>query len=181
MPTGEPDGYLFVSQQEHLVAQARLDGFTLSRLQPYHDGQTFLNQARELWQSYVAAAHPFAVKRLAMRNVNRIEMPLGTEIQRYILTCPEIARALPQEMLNFFLNIVIPDAASGAIAAINQTFAQADPERSVIPLIFDVEASREVKMDTDSAEIWEVLAQLRVLKNRIFFRSLTVEALERYR
>jgi len=44
-PTDQPDGFVFHSPTELLIAQARLDGFSLSRLRPYHDGDTFVNQA----------------------------------------------------------------------------------------------------------------------------------------
>ena len=179
-PSDQPDGYIFHSRKDLLIAQARLDGFTLSRLQPYHEGDTFLKQARELWERYVAVARPVKVKRLAIRNINRIEMDPDAELQRYVLTGPEIARALPQQMLHFFIRIVVPDA-SGALAIINETIAPAAADALKIPLIFDVDAFREVEFAPDAPEIWETLGALRALKNRIFFRSLTVEALEAFR
>jgi uncharacterized protein (TIGR04255 family) len=45
----QPDGFVFEAPAEFLIAQARLDGFSLSRLNPYHDGDTFMSQATELW------------------------------------------------------------------------------------------------------------------------------------
>ena len=181
VPADRPDGYVFNSPSELLVAQARLNGFSLSRLRPYHDGDTFVQQATELWRRYVSVAHPTKVTRLSIRNVNRIEISPGSELQRYVLTGPEIARALPQQMLHFFLRLVIPDAASGAVAVVNQTIGPPSPENVTIPLIFDIEAAREIQLPPEGQEIWETLAALRVLKNRIFFRSLTVEALETFR
>lgn len=180
-PPDHPDGYVFHSQEDLLLAQARLDGFTLSRLQPYHNGDVFQKQARDLWERYVAVARPVKVKRLAIRNVNRIEMDPGSEIQRYILTGPEISRALPQQMLHFFMRIVVPDATSGALVIINETIAPALADALTIPLILDIDAFREVDLTPNSPEIWETLRALRVLKNRIFFRSLTAEALEKFR
>jgi uncharacterized protein (TIGR04255 family) len=181
VPSNRPDGYLFTSHSELLVAQARLNGFTLSRLRPYHDGDTFIQQATELWRRYVLVARPTKVTRLAIRNVNRIEMAPGSELQQYVLTGPEIARALPQQMLDFFLRLVIPDAASGAVAVVTQTLGPRTPEDVTIPLIFDIDAFREIQLSPEGQEIWEALATLRTLKNRIFFRSLTVEALEAFR
>lgn len=181
VPADQPDGYLFTSRGELLVAQARMNGFSLSRVRPYHDGDKFTEQAIELWRRYVAVAHPTKVTRLAIRNVNRIEMAPGSELQQYVLTGPEIARALPQQMLDFFLRLVLPDAASGAVVVVNQTLGPPTPENVTIPLIFDVEVFREIQLPPEGQEIWDTIGTLRILKNRIFFRSLTVEALEAFR
>ena len=180
-PSSEPDGYLFQAPNELLVAQARLDGFTLSRLRPYHDGDTFTTQAREYWARYVAVARPTRITRIAVRNVNRIEMEPGGELQRYVLTAPEISRALPQQLLHFFLRLMLPDAKSGAIAIITQTVGPPAGETSSIPLIFDIETFLDVDLPPGSDQVWEAVSILRKFKNRIFFRSLTTEALESFR
>jgi len=176
-PAPTPDGYLFRSPGDKLIAQARLDGFTLSRLRPYHDGDTFLAQARQLWEQYVRVARPQKVTRAAIRNVNRIEMAPGSDIQRYVLTGPEIAHALPQSMIAFFMRVVMPDP-SGAFAVITETLGEPDPEGKAIPLIFDVDAFQQIELEPSDPALWNVLAVLRALKNRVFFRSLTTEALE---
>jgi uncharacterized protein (TIGR04255 family) len=180
-PSNEPDGYVFSSSTDFLVAQARLNGFTLSRIKPYHDGDTFLAQARDLWERYCGIAHPTRVKRLAIRNVNRIEMLPDSDLERYVLTCPGIARSLPQRMLNFFLRLVLPDE-SGAIALVTQAIAPTSPDDvSVVPLIFDIDVFLEVDLAPDSPQIWDTISTLRKLKNRIFFKSLTTESLEAFR
>lgn len=179
-PDFSPDGYVFRASEEHLTAQARLDGFTLSRLKPYHAGGIFIEQARELWERYLDIARPIKVTRLAVRNVNRIEMDLGSDLQRYVLTGPEISRALPQQMHGFFMRLVIPDP-SGAAAIITETFGEPDAAAGTIPLIFDIDAFREVELEPRSPDIWEIIGSLRALKNRLFFRSITTEALEAFR
>jgi uncharacterized protein (TIGR04255 family) len=179
-PSSAPDGYLFRSPSENLIVQARLDGFTLSRLHPYHDGDTFAEQAADLWRRYVRIARPIEVTRLAVRNVNRIDVLPGVDLQRYLLTAPQISRGLPQLMAGFFLQIVLPDV-SGAVAIVNETFGNWEPGSRTIPVILDIDASRTIQLEPNGAEIWEIIAQLRKLKNRIFFKSLTTEALEAYR
>ena len=179
-PSPAPDGYLFRSPSENLIIQARLDGFTLSKLQPYHDGNTFASQAAEFWQRYVRIARPDRITRVAVRNVNRIDVTPGVDLQRYLLTAPEIARGLPQLMAGFFMQLVMPDV-SGAVVIVNETFGSRDPGSNTIPVILDIDASRAIDLDPNSDEIWEIITQLRTLKNRIFFKSLTTEALEKYR
>ena len=179
-PPAIPDGYLFRSPNENLIVQARLDGFTLSKLQPYHDGSTFASQAKEFWQRYVRVARPDRVTRIAVRNVNRIDVSPGADLQRYLLTVPEIARGLPQLMAGFFMQLIIPDV-SGAVVIVNETFGSSDSRLNTIPVILDIDASRAIDLDPNGAEIWEILVELRKLKDRFFFKSLTTEALETYR
>jgi uncharacterized protein (TIGR04255 family) len=182
VPPAEPDGFSFRAPTQRLVAQTRRDGFSLSRLYPYHDGNTFIDQAKEFWERYVRIAEPVRVTRVSVRNVNRILIPVGTEFERFILTGPEIARSLPQNLLHFFLRLVIPDQATGALALVTETIAPADEaEIGVIPFVFDIEASLDVSLPPQSDGIWEVTSMLRKFKNRIFFRSLTTEAMESFR
>ena len=179
-PAERPDGYIFTAAEERFVVQARLDGFTLSRLPPYHDGDTFQIQARTFWDRYREIARPERVTRIAVRNINVIQITPGLDLQTYILTGPEIARSLPQTMLNFFMRLVVPDE-SGAVAVITETFGETDLDSNLIPLVFDIDASINVDLAPDSPELWKVLASLRAFKNRIFFNSLTPKALEAYR
>ncbi|MBM4125009.1 MAG: TIGR04255 family protein, partial [Nitrospira sp.] len=74
--SGGPDGYLFPSADGRQIVQARLDGFTFNRLKPYDKWETFRDEAKELWQQYVRIASPEVVTRLALRYINRIEIPL---------------------------------------------------------------------------------------------------------
>lgn len=180
-PSNEPDGYLFRAPADLLVAQARLDGFTLSRLRPYHDGDTFIRQTRENWARYVSVVGPTRITRVAVRNVNRIEMAPGSDYQRYVLTGPQISRALPQLLQHFFLRLEVPDADSGAMAIVTQTIGPPEGEASSIPLIFDIDAFLNADLAPNADQLWDLVNDLRRLKNRIFFRSLTTEALEAFR
>lgn len=180
MPPPEPDGYLFTSESERLIAQARRDGFTLSRLNPYHEGGQFIQEAQELWQRYADIVGPVKVTRLAVRNVNRINIEVGAALERYILTGPSIARALPQFLAGYFLRMQLPDP-SGSHAVVTQAFGQSSPENQVVPLIFDIDAFKEVELLPGDSEIWNIISELRSLKNRIFFNSVTGYCLERYR
>lgn len=108
-------------------------------------------------------------------------MEPGVDMLSLVLTAPQIAMALPQTMIDLFMRVAIPDP-SGSVAVIHQTLAPMQGGESAPPLIFDVDALRDVHMDPNDDEgIWAALEELRCLKNRIFFNSLTTRAIERYR
>lgn len=51
-PAATEDGYIFLSRDGKQVVQARLDGFTFSRLSPYGNWTAFRDEAKEHWSRY---------------------------------------------------------------------------------------------------------------------------------
>ena len=176
---GGPDGYLFTSVDGRQVVQARLDGFTFSRLKPYDKWEALRDEARELWQHYVRITSPEAVTRVALRYINRIEIPLPIrDFKDYILTTPEIAPDLPQGLGSFFMRLVIPDPKAQAVAIVTETVEPIDESSNRLPLIFDIDVFRMAAFNVQDKSLWETLEQLHDLKNDIFFKSITPKAKE---
>ena len=177
--TGEPDGYLFTSVDGRQVVQARLDGFTFSRLKPYDKWTTLRDEAQELWQHYVRIASPETVTRVALRYINRIEIPIPMrDFKDYILTTPEIAPDLPQGLGSFFMRLVIQDPNAQAVAIVTETMEPIDESRNRLPLIFDIDVFRMAAFNIQDNAMWEVFEYLHDLKNDIFFKSITLKAKE---
>jgi uncharacterized protein (TIGR04255 family) len=176
-----PDGFLFYSRKaDALVVQARLDGFTFSKLQPYTEWKHIRPLATSLWNHYVSIAKPESVSRVAVRYINRIELPVGAAFKDHLLTVPEIAKGLPQGLPDFLMRLVLPHP-SGAIAIITQGVAERPPDNKTFPFVFDIDVYREVDLEPMSEEIWNDLEELRIYKNRIFFNSMTEGTLERFK
>jgi uncharacterized protein (TIGR04255 family) len=177
--SGDTIGFLFASDDNRQVVQARLDGFTFSRLKPYESWESLRDEARALWEQYRELARPEGITRVALRYINRIEIPLPFgDFKDYILTFPEIAPGLPQGLSNFFMMLVIPKADIEATAVINETM---EPPSDKVPLIFDIDVSRVGAFDVGSEEYWRYFEQLRNFKNDIFFGSMTDKAKELFR
>jgi uncharacterized protein (TIGR04255 family) len=180
MPPSTPDGFLFRARDESSVVQARMDGFTFSKLKPYEDWKTFSGAAKELWARYVGVVSPIRATRVAVRYLNRIELPVGVNIGDYLKTVPQIASGIPQDLGSFLMRLVIPDAASGCVAILTETTVP-DQSSTVYPVILDIDVFREIKLDPSDPQLWTILEQLRNFKNTIFFRTLTELALESYK
>ncbi|HTA41392.1 MAG TPA: TIGR04255 family protein [Bryobacteraceae bacterium] len=170
-----PDGLLMRSESEALVVQARLDGFSLNKLAPYAKWDALRAQAQELWQRYLDVAGPVAVKRLAVRYINRIELEPGVDFKESILTVPEIAPGIPQGLPEYFMRLVIPHE-SGSTAIVTQ--ASLPP---TFDMLFDIDVFRFTDIRaSDFEEIWPTLEELRAYKNVIFFNSITPKQMEKY-
>lgn len=176
-----PDGYILSSADGTQIVQARLDGFTFSRLKPYENWEELRDSAKALWKTYCETASPLMITRIAVRYLNRIEMPVPVrDFGDWILTQPKLAPGLPQRLAGFFFRVSLPFEELRGVAQVTQTIEPGAYEKSV-PLIFDIDAFSQVELSTDSDETWERFERLREIKNRVFFESMTDKALEMYR
>lgn len=174
------DGYLFRTEDGTEVVQARLDGFTFSRLKPYTDWADMRSKSMRLWDAYEKVARPLQIKRIAVRYINQIQVQMGLDIREYVSTTFDIAQDLPQAFNNFLLRIQIPFPDPAASVIITQTTGEQSEDESV-PLIFDIDVFRVGTPEIDRASLWDQLDQLREVKNQVFFRSVTEKAKEAFR
>lgn len=172
------DGYLFRSSTGKKIVQARLDGFTFNKLKPYETWEVFCSEAHKLWDSYSRIVNPTKVKRIALRYINRIEVPMSMkDFREYILTSFEVAPKLPQAVSHFFMRLVIPNPKIEATAIITETMEN-PTSNQMLPIIFDIDAFRETQYEANDSEIWDDFEKLRNFKNEIFFNSITDKTME---
>jgi uncharacterized protein (TIGR04255 family) len=186
MPIATPpkeDGYLFQSRDGKRIVQARLDGFSFNQLKPYDTWEALRDEAKQLWARYVDIARPEIVKRIALRYINRMDLPLPfTDFSDYVRIAPEIAPGIPQGVQNFFLRLEIPYP-SGALAIVTETLQPpADPAQArTLPLILDIDVIRIEDSNAPFVDIWEKFEELRKIKNDIFFSTIKPRAEELFR
>jgi len=174
--SGRPDGYLFTSSDDLQTIQARLDGFGFSRMKPYEHWSAFRAEAKRQWEKYRDLLQPKSITRIGLRYLNRLELPLPVnDLRKYVRNTPELAPDLPQVLTGFFMAVQLPVDASFAV--ITETIEPATP--AILPFILDIAVHREGQFDSDS--MWDVFDELRELKNRIFFHSVTDHAKEMFR
>lgn len=179
--SGMPDGYLFSSPSGKKIVQARLDGFTFNKLKPYENWELFNSEAHDLWNIYLELANPVKITRIALRYINRIEIPLPMkDFKEYILTVPEIAPELPQGLSNFFMRLEIPNPAIETTAIITQTMETLTDDQR-LPFIFDIDVFQSKAYSGNKTEMWEEFEKLRLFKNEIFFNSVTGKTKELFR
>lgn len=177
---GGPQGFLFRSPSDHKIVQARMDGFTFNKLKPYEEWKKFRDEARELWDTYHEMFNPSKIMRIALRYINRIEVPLPFgDFKEYILTTPEIAPNLPQSLAHFYMQLVMQEPNIKAIAVITQTMENVT-ENNLLPLVLDIDVFKEA-IFTDEITLWDDIEKLRTFKNDIFFDSVTDKAKELFK
>ncbi len=176
------DGYLFLSPNGEKIVQSRLDGFTFNKLKPYSNWETFSKEAKYYWEHYIKIVKPINVTRIALRYINRIEIPLPIkDFKEYFLTVPEVAPGVPQGLSGLFMQLVIPKEEIGSTAIITMTYDKVDPNKAVWPFIFDIDAFNNNVLLPNSIEIWKKLEQLREFKNQIFLNTMTNKTKEMFK
>jgi len=174
----EQTGYRSISSDGKLVCQRQLQGFTFSRLAPYESWGPFRDIARSLWSVYRDATRPRRVTRLAIRYVNRINVPKASaELKDYFRTLPEISSDLPQTIDGFFMQVQLPLDDIEASVILNHTIVP-PTERNVISVILDVDLFCEDTVPNDDGGIWDYFETLHTRKNEIFEACITEKTRE---
>jgi uncharacterized protein (TIGR04255 family) len=174
-------GFRFQSADGKQVHQARLNGFSMSRLAPYQSWDEFSCEARRLWEIYRAVATPSAVVRAAVRYINRIDLPLPIrDFEDYLRTIPQVSPDLPQALLGFFFQLRIPLEDIQSEAMIIATIMDQESPHFV-PVVLDIDAFRTLDIPPDDDGLWALMEDLRRAKNRIFEACITDRTRELFR
>jgi len=169
------------SHDEKFVAQCRLSGFTLSRMQPYDGWENLIEESKRLWAIYSERLSPARVLRLATRFINNLQLPMqmGDSYKTYLHKLVDVPDGAPQAVASFFQRFELVDVEN--TSHVNLTIAlRESPPSPPVPVILDVDAFRLVDLSPTDSQLWEVLEHLRKLKNETFFGALTEKAAELY-
>ena len=176
-----PVGVRLHSSDDKYVAQCRLAGFTLSRLEPYETWTQLLQETQRVWSLYRDRLKPAQVTRVATRFINNLRLPMeqGASFQKYLQKFADVPDEAPQALASFFQRFQLVDAPRNAF--VNLTLAlESNPPGEPSPVILDVDAFTFPDLAPGDEELWAILHHLRDLKNRCFFGCLTERAVELY-
>ena len=165
---------------DSMVAQFRVDGFTFSKLEPYTTWNAVFSEALRLWAVYARLAEPAEVVRIAVRYINRLQVPVPAQIGDYLAAPPTVPPPISRQLRQFLCRLVIDDVRRNASAVIVQA---SEPliGPPAITLLIDIDASKEsLAVAPEDPRLPEMFLQLRDLKNEIFFASITEKTVEMY-
>jgi uncharacterized protein (TIGR04255 family) len=169
-------GLRFLSKDKKQICQARLDGFSFSRLAPYATWQSFHAEAYRLWEVYRKKVQPKYVQRIAVRYINRLDLPQVSnqplDFKDYLRTIPEIAPGLPQALSSYLMQLEIPQEDLKTMLIINQALLPPARENHVSVLL-DIGMFREVNLLSTDTTFWDQLEELRQQKNNVFEACIT--------
>lgn len=173
----------FLQEDEKQLVQIRAQGFSFNRLAPYTSLDDYLPEIERTWRLFVELASPALIRRVRLRYINRIPLPLtadGVDLDEYVQIGPRLPDDETLTLVGFLNQQRLVEEPTGNQASI--TLTTQPGVQDVFPLILDIAALRE---ESAKPENWAwVLVQiqsLRMLKNRVFKNSLTKRCLELFR
>ena len=178
----EPLGLRLTSRDKRQIAVFKRDGFVFSRLPPYERWDSFRSEARRLWDIYRGRVGPVKVLRFGLRYINKLHIPFGQEVDKYLNLCPQIPNnpdGTPMVMNSSYLRVdtILKEPAGQLI--IQQ--ASLPPEKegyASLSLDFDLQFANQ---QTDDQHVWLILEAARRVKNQLFVDSLKPTYLETFR
>jgi len=174
------DGYRYVSSDKKQIMQARLDGFTFSRLHPYIKWEELRDEAHRLWQLYKNITSPESITRVAVRYINNLKIPMPIkDFDEYLTAPPMVPEGLPQGVSSFLTRTIIHEPSFGANAIITQALEQVVAD--VAPVILDIDVFKLESKGIVEKDAWEIIEKLRHFKNKVFFSSITDNLKEMYK
>ncbi|HNV88902.1 MAG TPA: TIGR04255 family protein [Methylotenera sp.] len=174
-------GYRFENTDKKYVFMATKNGFSLSKLAPYDDWSTFLNEAKKISKVYFGILGHQNITRTAIRYVNVIEITEEkADFDDYLVAGPKVPEGLPNVVSEFLLRNVIPCVDQKAYVTIVQAYGEGD-QIGKAKVVLDIDVVCVEEYNSSSDKQWELLDILRTLKNNAFFKSLHPKALEKYK
>ncbi|MDZ4837521.1 MAG: TIGR04255 family protein [Candidatus Melainabacteria bacterium] len=167
------DGFVLTDESEKLVLQVKLSGFTLSRLHPYTNWEEFRDEANRLWEIYKNQTLPKSIARIAVRYLNKLDIPLPVrDLRDYLRTYPELSSDMEPQIVGYFMQLQCPQPSLKATAVLTQGMI-APTVPNVVSILLDIDLSRSHALPTEEEALWELLDQFRHAKNKIFEASIT--------
>lgn len=168
-------GYRLANSTQSCIAQVRTNGFAFSRLAPYESWEEWKDEAHRLWNVYRSAVVPDEVKRIAVRYINRVDIPLtrGKRMRDYFAVYPQLPESLPSTASSFLmqLELAIPDVESGRFVL---NMGRVDPPTpNVVSVLLDLDLFSQVSMRADDDRVWGIVEELHEKENLIFESCIT--------
>lgn len=178
-------GLQFFQDDEKQLVQLRALGYSFNRLAPYSSLDEYLPEIERTWKIFVDLAAPLHVRRVRLRYINRLPLPLSpgssVELLDYISTAPQ---RFPLEDELKFDGVLHRYAAlePGTGHRVRVTLATQPLEGERLPVILDIEATGAAPLEPqDWPGLLAKIHALRALKNRVFRSTITDKCLALFR
>lgn len=170
----QPLGWRLASESGDRVLQLRRKGFTYSHMPPYTQWSRFSQEARGLWEEFLAICAPTVVTRMAVRYINRLKLPAGPiQMEDYLavnLSVPPVFEPIKGILLQIQGAHAAIDPACGSFVTIASEPAM---EPGFQSFLLDIDVFLEKRIPSSDGACWGFLERLRVQKNELFEAAIT--------
>ncbi|MCX6089949.1 MAG: TIGR04255 family protein [Candidatus Atribacteria bacterium] len=163
-------GFKLYSSDNLNIVQFNKGAYVFSRLKPYKSWGYFSQEALRLWSIYCELLKPTEVRRIGLRFINKISIKQETvEFADYYKYPPESLKDLNWPLNGYLHHDVMRVPETAYSVNLIKTIQNVPGE---IGLILDIDVFMQSQFAYDKLRI-ECLEEMRWVKNKIFFSSLT--------
>ena len=172
----QENGLRLLSADGLKVVQISNEGFTFSYIQPYAGWEAFSAEAHELWNVYKSFCVLEEIKRVGLRYINRIDIPITSKLSSFLALRPLLPEQLPsRDMHGFFMQIQLPQSDLESMLIVNEARVLPTTE-DVFTVILDFDLFRDTSWKPEQdKDVWELLGLFRIRKNEVFEASIEEE------
>jgi len=164
------------------VALIRPEGLSVSQLAPYKSWDVLFDRYRRDFDTVIGAMESKTITRMAVRYINRIDVPLVGDIahyEDYLSVHIRVPDSIPA-IGNFHLRFVMDVPELGADATIQSAvFPPTVPDKASFAL--DIDLAREKDIPQEREQFLALFAEFRAAKNKLYQQFLTPKALAEFK
>jgi uncharacterized protein (TIGR04255 family) len=178
-------GVRFDSADRKYVAHFQRDAFSFSRLAPYETWALFSAEAARVLQLYLEVTQVNEAQRIGLRFINQFSPPNPIfELADIFNDLPSASpQNLPMERVAFFHRDTYRFPGAPYFVNVNRTLDwQAGESTLPIPkIILDIDVFTESVRPAKMTDVKNCLMEMRWIKNKVFFGSLTDKVIHSFR
>ncbi|SHH25628.1 TIGR04255 family protein [Bradyrhizobium erythrophlei] len=170
-------GYRLSSADAINVAIIGPQNVSASRLAPYSGWEEFIAYARRNWAVWRKVAGWREVSRIGVRYINRIDVPNPDErpvpIDDYLVFRPVFPEFEGWQSVESFAINGAMDIANSPFKLILNAGSTPSPLIRTVSFLLDIDISQQGNLPRSDDDLWALIDQIRLHKNRIFEASIT--------
>ena len=175
-------GVQFQTANRLQIAQFTRDAFVFSRLKPYENWRQFRREAMRLWQLHQTLFKPTDVLRLGLRFINRFLLAPGTrDVGEYLQEPPKTPDEPGFPFIFFFHRDMMNVPGRPYFINVIRTMELPQKIGDPIALIIDIDVFSEESFMLDGKSVDAPIAEMRWLKNKVFFGNITQKAVDEFK
>jgi uncharacterized protein (TIGR04255 family) len=175
----QTQGYRVRSADQADIVLIFADGVAASRLSPYPGWEHLREHAHAAWSEWRRILKQSVSKRIGIRYINRIDVPIkaeGIEIDDYLRFSARIPDFSRRPLNGFMLQATKPTDVEHWSVTITSYVASPPPLIDHASLVLDIDVFRTEQITSRDADLWDCIDAVRPLKNAIFEACVTDNA-----
>ena len=170
------NGYRISSVDRADMVAARPHAFSCSRLAPYLGWDNFRGRAARDWDTWKKSVGPRPIARIGVRFINRIDVRARPDAQLDLGTYLKAGPQMPEDgmlpLTNYTFQITRPVAGDDFFLNLGSASVPS-PLIGHASLLLDIDIYREKNLPMRDEDLWGLIDQMRVHKNRVFELCVT--------